>query len=111
MRIKSYDAKNFGPIPILRGNTEETLRKLLGTPARIPLRDVLPHEFFKNFMESRAAKLLDVPVVETFRSYITPWPGTHKNVHIWWRLANGKSVGWNESPARGWSFPVITHRK
>lgn len=36
------------------------------------------------------------------------WPGKQKDVHVWWELENGKAVGWNESPSRGWSFPVIT---
>jgi len=36
-----------------------------------------------------------------------PWPGTHKNVYYWVELVNGFVVGWNENPARGWSFPVL----
>lgn len=36
-----------------------------------------------------------------------PWPGTHKNVHIWYLLVTGVQVGWNENPATGWSFPVL----
>ena len=31
--------------------------------------------------------------------------GSHKNVHNWVLLSNGLAVGWNENPARGWSFP------
>ena len=37
-----------------------------------------------------------------------PWPGPQRNVHYWVQLANGKAVGWNENPARGWSFPVVS---
>lgn len=94
------------------------------------LRDVLPKEFFKEHMTPRsriaillqhpspAAKLLDVEVVkEHSRSKVVndmilhnteyvEWPGTQQNVHVWWELANGKAVGWNESPHKGWSFPV-----
>ena len=71
------------------------------------LRDVLPQEFFREFMDTPAAKLLDIPVLQENASFLTDWPGNHKNVHYWWKLANGKNVGWNENPARGWSFPVV----
>jgi len=71
------------------------------------LRDVLPQEFFSSFMDTRAAKLLHMPVVSEHASFMEPWPGIHKNVHHWWTLANGKRVGWNENPAIGWSFPVV----
>lgn len=39
------------------------------------------------------------------------WPGTHKNVHSWVELENGYAVGWNENPARGYSFPSIKMKK
>lgn len=87
------------------------------------LRDVLPQEFFIEFADTRAAKLLDVEVVEevsrtTFVDGVfgdnpkwSRWPGPARNVHVWWKLADGRCVGWNESDTRGWSFPVIGKRK
>lgn len=38
----------------------------------------------------------------------TPWPGPQKNVNAWYELANGKSIGVNENPARGITFPVVS---
>lgn len=35
------------------------------------------------------------------------WPGRHKNVCVWWELADGTAVAWNENTSRGWSFPII----
>lgn len=70
------------------------------------LRDCVPQEFFQEFMDTPAAKLLDVPVTSSHEGHISRWPGPHKNVHRWWKLQNGKAVGWNENPAKGWSFPV-----
>jgi hypothetical protein len=94
------------------------------------LKDELPREFFAEFMTtnaqydpafpqgkpSPAALLLDVQVVREY-SRVTdeagykPWPGPQKDVHCWWELENGKAVGWNENPSKGWSFPVITLHK
>ena len=45
-----------------------------------------------------------------FRGWLR-WPGKHKNVMNWCVLSNGKAVGFNENPAVGWSFPVITYKK
>jgi len=77
------------------------------------LRDFVPHEFFAEFMDTRAATMLDVEVEEE-HSLIdfcedkwVSWPGTHKNVYNWVKLVDGRCVGWNESPSRGWSFPVF----
>jgi len=91
------------------------------------LKNELPREFAAEFMttnaqydpahpqgkSSPAAELLEVRVVREY-SRVTdeagykPWPGPQKDVHCWWELENGKAVGWNESPSKGWSFPVIT---
>ena len=71
------------------------------------LRDVLPREFFDSFNDTRAYKLLDCVVVEEVAGYKTRWPGAEKNVMNWWRLEDGRCVGWNENPGRGWSFPVF----
>lgn len=83
------------------------------------LRDVLPPEFRNEFMDTRAATMLDVEVVEEVSRNVVidgnfqanpnwrRWPGPAKNVHVWWVLADGRNVGWNESDSRGWSFPVF----
>ncbi len=86
------------------------------------LRDVLPKEFFVVHMvystayfgmrPTPAARLLDVDVKAEHRrpdqnDSFKKWPGTHKNVHVWWELENGKAVGWNEG-LHGWGFPVLT---
>lgn len=75
---------------------------------RKTLKDCLPHEFTRGeFDDTEAYKYRDVSVVAEFDGTITGWPGKHKNVYKWIELENGKLVGWNENPARGWSFPVI----
>jgi hypothetical protein len=71
------------------------------------LADELPYEFNQTFDDVPAYKLRDVKVVYVFDGCSTGWPGTHKHVYNWCVLENGRSVGWNESPSRGWSFPVI----
>ena len=76
------------------------------------LRDVLPREFFQEFMNTRAATMLDVEVAEehSMTNDDKPyqrWPGVEKNVMTWWKLIDGRSVGWNENVSRGWSFPVF----
>lgn len=74
------------------------------------LRDVINFDFISEFSDE-ASKYLDVEVVEEMDGCKIGWPGTHKNVFVWWKLANGKAVAWNENPARGYSFPVITLKK
>jgi hypothetical protein len=71
------------------------------------LRDVFPHEFFHQYTDTRAYKLLDCVVVEEVEGFKRRWPGPAKNVHFWWKLEDGRCVGWNENPGRGWSFPVF----
>lgn len=73
------------------------------------LRDVLPREALEGgeFYKSAHIKHLDVPVLERIDGCKRRWPGTHKNVNFWWRLQNGRIVGFNENPSRGWSFPVM----
>lgn len=75
------------------------------------LRGVLPQEFFAEFMDTPAAGLLDEDVISEVDGTVVGWPGKHKNVYMWWKLANGKAVGWNENPGVGWSFPVTTYRR
>ena len=73
------------------------------------LRDVLPKFFFwGEYNDTRAYKFLDVEVVEKYKGYKDGqgWIGTHKNIYVWWELANGYAVGMNENPSCGLSFPV-----
>lgn len=75
------------------------------------LRDVLPGEFFQEFTNTRAATMLDIEVDQEYGlgddDLRASWPGPEKNVMTWWRLTDGRCVGWNENPSRGWSFPVF----
>jgi len=74
------------------------------------LRDKVPQEFFTEYLNSKAAKFLDKKVEKEFGGFYESdkqWPGSQKNVHIWWILENNIAVGWNENPSKGWSFPVI----
>ena len=78
------------------------------------LADALPREFTGGeYHDSRAYALRDVEVIEKVDAYRggRRWPGRHKNVMNWYRLANGNAVGWNENPSVGWSFPVIADPK
>ena len=79
--------------------------------AKETLIDVLLYEA-REFEHLR--KYWDVEVIKTFdctEPGWIKWPGKHKNVNVWWQLANGKAVGFNENPAIGWSFPVIKYPK
>lgn len=71
----------------------------------------LPHEFLcgGEYIETAAYKLRDVAVNVVYASRIKRWPGPQKNVSVWYALANGKAVGWNENPRLGWTFPVIPY--
>lgn len=75
------------------------------------LKNALPDILGVEFRDTRAYKFRDVEVLKEYSlSDMTQWkrwPGTHKNVMNWVALSNGYAVGWNESPSRGWAFPVI----
>lgn len=77
------------------------------------LTDAMPTELISHGYEStRAYKMKDVIITKEHCSMIDQddyqrWPGKHKNVFFWVELKSGHAVGWNENPARGWSFPVI----
>jgi hypothetical protein len=43
--------------------------------------------------------------------YSEKWPGGHKNVSHWVHLDSEHAVAWNEHPSRGWSYPIIKHKK
>lgn len=94
----------------------EKIDQVFEKMGRKTLRDFLPAEFMNGTYEkSQAMKYADVEVIARFEysivddslSTFKPWPGKHKNVYSWCSLANGKSVGWNENPSKGWSFPVM----
>jgi len=57
--------------------------------------------------EDACWKYKDVIVKTTKSSHLNRWIGPQRNVHFWVVLENGYAVGWNENPARGWSFPVV----
>jgi len=72
------------------------------------LSDVLPREFMGvEYTDTPARKYADIVVVAEHHSHIRRWIGPQRYVMTWYVLANGKAVGWNENPSRGWSFPVI----
>lgn len=73
------------------------------TPCK-KLKDVLPTEALETGVWDKVERFLDVDIIQEFEG---GWEGTHKHVMVWWKLANGYAVGWNENPARGWSFPII----
>ncbi len=81
------------------------------------LKDTMPTEFVGcEYNDTRAYRMKDVFVVKEHcglwdQDEYEPWPGKHKNVHSWVELENGYIVGWNENPARGWSFPVMKNPK
>jgi hypothetical protein len=69
------------------------------------LKDQMPFEFMRDeYKDASARKYADIKVLSVHENR---WPGRHRNVFHWVTLENGKRVGWNENPARGWSFPVI----
>lgn len=70
------------------------------------LFEAAPKEFQIQFTDVPAYKLGGIEVLEEIDGTKQAWPGKHKNVFTWWKLANGKCVGWNENPGKGWSFPV-----
>lgn len=74
------------------------------------LLESTPREFSLEYTDTLAYRYKDVEVKSEHYSHINPWQGPHKNVHVWWELANGKIVGWNENPSRGWSFPVMNSK-
>ena len=82
------------------------------------LKDVMPVDLSQvggEYCNTKAFTMLDVKVIAEYGDLadFTPkvWPGTHKNVYFWVELENGYAVGWNENPARGWSFPVFKMKK
>lgn len=91
--------------------------------AGMTLADAAPREFMgAEYNDVRARRFAEIEVVESRSGSLCrehgvlvwrkdPWPGREKNVLVWWVLANGYAVGWNENPSRGWSFPVVRYSK
>ncbi len=81
------------------------------------LQKVMPTELFSSSYDTTRAYEMKDELVELEhcglwdQDEFQPWPGKHKNVHFWVELKNGYLVGWNENPARGWSFPVMKKPK
>lgn len=86
-------------------------------PGSLPkLCEMVPVEFL-SYYHSPAFKHLDVQVIaehhpDSMRGTHPVcdnkrWPGKHKNVVVWWSLANGLAAGWNENPSTGWSFVLV----
>lgn len=74
------------------------------------LKEAMPYEFVGcEFDTTRAYKMKDVEVLSKHGhpwGHGERWIGKEKNVFHWVKLVNGYAVGFNENPARGWSFPV-----
>jgi hypothetical protein len=71
------------------------------------LIDILPREFANEYSDTHAWHFRNETVIEKVDGRERAWPGPHKHVLNWYILADGHIVGWNENPARGWSFPVM----
>src|SRR5882672_10504465 len=79
--------------------------------SRKRLADVLPPEFLQGEFESCPAMRHAFMDVIAVHEGDLPWPSHHKYVSRWYVLLNGKAVGFNENPSRGWSFPVIKYQE
>lgn len=78
------------------------------------LIDVLPREFGAEFFDAPAFRFAEEAVAKIYRRGDPdwrPWPDRHRNVNLWVVLDNGRAVGWNENPSRGYSFPVARRSK
>ncbi len=76
------------------------------------LREWLENKDLSEKEQKRVSKMLDIDILKEFflgdeKNWIS-WQefGTHKNVMNWVILESGYCVGFNESPSRGFSFPV-----
>jgi len=74
------------------------------------LRNALPHEALDGtFDDLPFNKHLDCCIIAEHHTYEVRWPGSHKNVVVWWELEGGYAVGWNENMSIGWTFPTIRY--
>ena len=72
---------------------------------------------FSSSEYNRIEKYLDCKIIKEYavhnKGFIS-WKsigGSHKFVYSWILLENGIAIGWNENPARGFSFPIIKNVK
>lgn len=100
--------EQVSPFPLSNRDTREKFGRCLV--------DWLPREFLLEYHDTKAAKLLDRTVLKSWSlggisaSDEKEWK-PEKNVMNWCMLEDGHSVGWNENPSRGWSFPVIWYEE
>lgn len=74
----------------------------------LTLEQVVPREFMGGEYDGTPAfSLRALRVRARVYGSDVPWPGSHRNVSVWWLLEDGRAVGCNENPSRGWSFPVV----
>ncbi|MFQ5935578.1 MAG: hypothetical protein ACE5LB_04135 [Acidiferrobacterales bacterium] len=86
------------------------------------LKQVLPTEFAEGrYADTPAYALRDMKVIARKLATGAPcsspskdglfeaWPGLHEHVRYWFILENGKAVGFDEDPDKGWSFPVVDY--
>jgi hypothetical protein len=73
------------------------------------LIEVMPLAFRTKFAseEYTQPRYANVKVTKEHFGDNNHWPGKHKHVYYWVELENGYAVGWNENPAKGWSFPYL----
>ena len=78
------------------------------------LREYLKGQYLDSLLmensDSRAIKFLDAEVVRKVDGCKEAFPGSHRNVYVWWEMVSGHAIGLNENPSRGWSFPVVKLR-
>ena len=87
----------------------------------ITLRDWLSYDALDDVTTEQIRKYYHCEVLQQYGGMVMgkdglltagpwkPWPGAHKHVMNWCVLDNGKAIGFNENPSRGWGFPVIRY--
>jgi len=105
---QKLDFVNPDPTTLHVEFNEEVEEVSLALTRTAELRDWLPEGAE---VPKKVEKLLHTNVLKEYSlqqdEQWKPWPGTHKHVYSWCLLKNHCAVGWNESPSRGWSFPVL----
>ena len=87
------------------------------------LKQVLPEQFLAGaYDDTPAYALRDAEVIARKLATGAPcdsaskhvlfqtWPGPHEHVSDWFILDNGKAVGVNNDPEKGYSFPVVDYQ-
>lgn len=78
---------------------------------KLSLAETVPHEIKYANWYPDYWKRRDLQVIVKHDGLVDRWPGKQKNVYVWWELEDGSAIGWNENPAKGWSFPYVRTRK